>query len=69
MNQISEAIATHPDLSALMVKGSDGLALLTSEERVRFSFLFVMAFRRFEAVFTGYTAQSRQCDAGVNGRV
>jgi hypothetical protein len=52
MNKVSEAIATHPDLSMLMVKGSDGLALLTSEEQVRFNFLCVMAFRRFEAVFT-----------------
>ena len=52
MTKVSEAIATHPDLSTLMVKGSDGLTLLTSEERLRLNFLFVMAFRRFEAVFT-----------------
>ena len=51
MNQISAAIATHPELSSLLVKGSEGLAALTSEERVRTNFLYLMSFRRFESVF------------------
>jgi hypothetical protein len=51
MSRTTEAIATHPELSALMVKASSGLEHLTPEERVRYSFAFLMVFRRLEAVY------------------
>lgn len=51
MNQISQAIATHPELSTLLVSGGEGLTALTAEERIRLNFLYLMSFRRFETVF------------------
>jgi hypothetical protein len=51
MSRTTEAIATHPELSALMVKASSGLEHLTPEERVRYDFAFLMVFRRLEAVY------------------
>ena len=51
MSLTSEAIATHPDLSALVIKAADGLSNLTPEERARYNLMFMMTFRRFESVF------------------
>ena len=51
MSVSSEAICTHPDLSAVMVKSSESLATLTPEERMRHSFFLLMTFRRLESVF------------------
>lgn len=51
MTQISQAISTHPELASLIVKASEGLENLSSEERVRYHFLMLMAFRRFETLF------------------
>ena len=51
MSLTSEAVATHPDLSALIIKSGAGLGNLTPEERVRFNLLFMMTFRRLESVF------------------
>ena len=51
MSLTSETIATHPELAKLMLKGSEGLAGLTAEERVRYSFISLTVFRRLEAVY------------------
>ena len=51
MGIVSEAIATHPDLSQLIVKATDGIGNLTPEEKVRYNFIFLMTFRRLESVF------------------
>jgi hypothetical protein len=51
MSLTSEAIATHPDLSELVIKAADGLGNLTPEERVRFNLMLMMTFRRLESVF------------------
>ncbi len=51
MSLAAEAIASNPDLAAIIVKASAGLVGLTADERVRFHFYLVMAFRRLEAVY------------------
>jgi hypothetical protein len=51
MSVSSEAICTHADLSAVLVKGSESLADLSPEERMRHSFFLLMTFRRLESVF------------------
>ena len=51
MSLSSEAIATHPELSSLIVKGADGLANLTPEERHRYNLAYLMIFRRLESVY------------------
>ena len=51
MSQTTEAIATNPELSALIVNASSGLGHLSPEERVRYNFLLLMTFRRLESVW------------------
>lgn len=47
----SEAIATNPDLARIIIKARDGMSSLTAEERVRYHYMRVMAFRRVESVY------------------
>jgi hypothetical protein len=51
MNQSAEAIATHSDLSALLIEQQHGLSALTAEELVRINFLYPALLRRLETVF------------------
>ena len=51
MSLAADAIASSSDLAAIIVKASKGLSGLTPEERVRFHFYLVMAFRRLEAIY------------------
>ena len=46
-----EFFAGDPAISALLLKAQGGLGSLTAEERARFGFVMVMAFRRIETVF------------------
>ncbi|MEE8079677.1 MAG: hypothetical protein V3T18_11820 [Pseudomonadales bacterium] len=46
-----EFFAGDPTISALLVTAQDGLGELTAEERARFGYVMVMAFRRIEMVF------------------
>ena len=50
-NTINTLIAHDPSLARIYRVGSDGLASLTEDERVQFSFLFLAAFRVFETVY------------------
>ena len=50
MGATMEVLATSPDLAPLMIKGQAGLAALSHEERARFGFAMMMAFRRVETV-------------------
>jgi hypothetical protein len=51
MSLSADAVASSPDLAAIIVKASAGLGGLTPEERVRFHFYLIMVFRRLEAVY------------------
>ena len=51
MSLTSEAVATHPHLSELIIKAEGGLPNLSPEERVRYNLTLMMSFRRFESVF------------------
>jgi hypothetical protein len=51
MSSTTEAIATHPEIAVLMVKASGGLADLSREERLRYSFILLTTFRRLETVY------------------
>jgi len=51
MSVSSETVASHRDLSAVLVKGAEDLASLSPDERLRFSFFHLMTFRRLESVF------------------
>ena len=50
-NAINTLVAHDPCLARIYRVGSDGLANLTEDERVQFSFLFLAAFRVFETVY------------------
>ena len=45
-----EVWATHSDLAPLLIKAQAGLDELSPDERARFGFLMMMAFRRVETV-------------------
>ena len=51
MGSNMEFFASDPTISALLLKAQDGLGNLTAEERARFGFVLMMAFRRIETVF------------------
>jgi len=46
-----EPIVVHPEVAALLLKGTAGLDGLTPEGRLRFQSILVMSFRRMEAVY------------------
>ena len=50
MGSTMEVFATQSDLAPLLIKAQSGLDGLTTEERARFGFLLMMAYRRVEAV-------------------
>jgi len=50
MGSTMEIWATHPDLAPLLIKAQAGLDELSPDERARFGFLMMMAFRRVETV-------------------
>jgi hypothetical protein len=45
-----EVWATHPEVAPLLLRAQEGLETLSPEERVRFGFLMMMAFRRAETL-------------------
>ena len=50
MGSTMEILASLPDAAPLLIKAEAGLDALTAEERARFGFLMMMAFRRIETV-------------------
>lgn len=50
MGATMEIFASLPDAAPLLIKAEAGLDALTPEERARFGFLMMMAFRRVETV-------------------
>src|SRR4029077_1568985 len=50
MGSTMEVWATHSDLAALLIKAQAGLDEISPDERARFGFLMMMAFRRVETV-------------------
>jgi hypothetical protein len=50
MGSTMEIWATHSDLAPLLIKAQAGLDELSPDERARFGFLMMMAFRRVETV-------------------
>ena len=50
MGSTMEVLATHPDLSPLLIKAQSGLDAFSAAERARFGFLMMMAYRRVEMV-------------------
>ena len=51
MSLSSQMFSGIPDLSAILVKGSETRSNLTAEENLRYSFFFLMTFRRQESTF------------------
>ena len=51
MSLTTEAIATNPELAVIIVKASHGLAELTPEERIQYTFTMLTTFRRLETVY------------------
>ena len=51
MSLSSEMIASTPEVASLIVRANHGLAELNEEERVRFSFLLMLDFRRLESLY------------------
>ena len=51
MSLTANAISSSADLATIIVKASEGMGVLTSEERVRFHFWMLVAIRRFEAIY------------------
>ena len=47
----AEVAVTHPEISAILGKSSDGLSNLTQEERVRHHLFNMLTFRRLESIF------------------
>ena len=45
-----EVWATHPDVAPLLLRAEGGLDGLSPDDRVRFGFLMMMAFRRAESI-------------------
>lgn len=50
MGSTMEIFATHSDLAPLLIKAQAGVDKLSPDERARFGFLMMMAFRRVETV-------------------
>ena len=50
MGTTMEIWATHPDLVPLLIKAQAGLDQLSPDERARFGFVMMMAYRRVETV-------------------
>ena len=50
MGSTMEIFATHSDLPPLLIKAQAGLDKLSPDERARFGFLMMMAYRRVETV-------------------
>jgi hypothetical protein len=50
MGSTMEVLATNPDLVPLVIKSQSGLDELSADERARFGFMMMMAFRRVETV-------------------
>ena len=50
-NQINMGIANDESLARIFRLGSEDLAQLTDDERVRFAFMFLSAFRVFETLY------------------
>ena len=50
MGSTMEVFATHSDLAPLLIKAQSGLDGLSADERARFGFLLMMAYRRVETV-------------------
>jgi len=50
MSSNMEVFASHVELGPLLVKSQDGLDRLSQDERARFGFLMMMAYRRVETV-------------------
>jgi len=50
MGSTMEIFATHSDLAPLLIKAQAGLDKLSPDERARFGFLMMMAYRRVETV-------------------
>ncbi|HEY2711190.1 MAG TPA: hypothetical protein VGI60_01650 [Chthoniobacterales bacterium] len=50
MGSTMEVWATHSDLAPLLIKAQAGLDQLSPDERARFRFLMMMAFRRVETI-------------------
>ena len=55
MGSNMEFFASDPAISALLLKAQGGLSTMTAEERTRFGFVMMMAFRRIESVFVQRT--------------
>src|SRR5262249_52274392 len=51
MGLTMEVLATHSELSPLLIKAQSGLDELSPAERAQFGFLMMMAYRRVEMVF------------------
>ena len=52
MSISSEAVCTHPVLAEVLTRGNqEGMQVLSTEEQMRYSFFFLMTFRRLESVF------------------
>ncbi len=58
MSRSSEAMAANPDLVSLVVRGAEGLADLTPEDRHRYNLTLMMVFRRLESVYVQRTLGS-----------
>ena|ERR1043166_3357305 len=50
MGSTMEIFATHSDLAPLLIKAQAGVDKLSPDERARFGFLMMMAYRRVETV-------------------
>ena len=50
MGSTMEIWATHPDIAPLLLKAQAGLDELSPDERARFGFVMMMAYRRVETV-------------------
>jgi len=50
MGATMEVLCTHSDLAPLIIKAQSGLDALAPDERARFGFLMMMAYRRVETV-------------------
>jgi len=62
-NLINTTIAHDETLARIFRLGTEDLAQLTDDERVRFGFLFLSAFRVFETLY--YQALNRTGDTGL----
>ena len=51
MSLTANAISSDGELAEIVVKASNGIGVLSPEERVRFHFWMLVAIRRFEAIY------------------